>query len=60
MAGWCSSVQWRCCACSQHWVTPPPTPALQYPAPRTLTVTLPMTSADFSNELIGHKREERG
>ena len=28
--------------------------------PRTLTVTLPMTSADFSNELIGHKREERG
>ena len=30
-------------------------------APRTLTLPLPiMTSAVFSNELIWHKREERG
>ena len=60
MAGRCSSVQWRCGGCSQDWVTAP-TLALHCPAPRTLTLTLPiMTSAVISNELIGHKREEGG
>ena len=60
MAGRCSSVQWRCGGCSQDWVTAP-TLALHHPAPRTLTLPLPiMTSAVVSNELIGHKREERG